>query len=159
VSRASDLRDALRDILKAAFPEVQVDSAVVPTYDREELLDPRICVMISTRNIDATQGPDTRDVVLSIGVLAATPELEGPSLDEEQRREQELKATDAFDDLFEQVLALWTPTSTAQQAYLDVAEHRWRSIEQTQAIDFSMYRERGVWLAVAFVTYRDNRDD
>jgi hypothetical protein len=138
---------------------VQVDSAVVPTYDREELLDPRICVMVSTRNIDATQGPDMRDVVLSVGVLAATPELEGPSLDEEQRREQELKATDAFDDLFEQVLALWTPTSTAQQAYLDVAEHRWRAIEQTQAIDFSMYRERGVWLAVAFVTYRDTRDD
>jgi hypothetical protein len=146
-------------VIAIALPDVQVDAVVVPIYEREDVIEPRVCVMVSTRNIDATQGPDFRDVVLSVGVIAATAELEGPSLDEDERRQQELKATDAFDDLFEELLALWTPTADAPLADQDVAEHRFRLIDQTQAVDFAMYRERGVWLAVLFVTYRDTRDD
>ena len=65
-------------------------------------------------------------------------------------------ACDAFDDLFESLLALWTPNGVLSKTAF--AEHGFRTIEQLQ-FDPRQVFEQGTWLSVFQLTYEDSEDE
>ena len=166
VSRASNLRDELKKLIELHVEDVPVDAVVVAQYKKEDVNDPRVVVMVSTRDFDVVSGQhvDFRDVIIGVGVIGARPAFEGYSLDKPSQLKQEVEAADKLDGLFEKVTALWTPwtdetDNIAPLANVDVAEHRFREVNQNAAIDFDLYRDAGIWLSTIFLTYRDTKDE
>ncbi len=162
MSRASLLRDAVaKEIADEAITisgvVVPVDRVVLPLYEREKVESPRFYVMIGPREITIDQGPDTRVVSIGVGLVGAVPELEGYSLTDSDRNPQFLAGNDLLDEAFESLLGLWTPNGRLYRKGL--AEHSYDAIEQPSGLDANMYRERGLWNLVAFVTYIDSEDE
>lgn len=156
MSRRSDVRDAVIEAVQSAIPSRSVESVVVPQYSREELESgPRICVRYGSRDTNVDQGPDETNISIEIGVIGITPKRESSS--DQQYREQTVVACDEYDELMEQIIALWTPNGPL--AYTGMADHAFRGLKQ--AIDFDpqkLYAE-GIWLSMIRLTYQDSVDD
>ncbi len=108
MSRASDLRDAVITELDTRLTGQTVEAFIVPHYTREELTSgPKIAVRIAERELEIDMGPDTRNMIIEIGVVGVTPALTGSV--SSAHRSQEVAACDVFDDLMEEIIALWSP--------------------------------------------------
>lgn len=156
MSRASDVRDAVKDAIVSALPSNTVEVFLVPQYTREELTSgPRIAVRFGARELRVEQGPDERDVIIEVGVIGITPERSNKS--ESDYRAAQVAACDTFDTLMESVIALWTPNGSLSQT--GMANHRFVGIEQTINFDPQKLYSEGVWLSMVRLTYQDTVDD
>lgn len=156
MSRASNLRDEVKDAIASALPTNTVEVFLVPRYSREELQSgPRIVVRTGGRDVRTMQGPDERDVIIEVGIVGATPESKSSS--ESINRAAVVAAGDAFDGLMEQVIALWSPNGTLSRYGL--AEHRFVGISQAINFDPNKLYNDGVWLSLIQLTYQDSIDE
>lgn len=159
MSRASDLRDAVRDELATRL-ERTVDAVLVPAYSREELASfdgPRVWVRRGRRRVSAEQGPDTRLVVIEVGLAGLLPEKAEGGETKAGYLAQRLAAADSFDDLLERTLSFWTPCGPLSECYL--AEHSFVSIDEVQVFDAKEMDKTGIYIPVLQITYFDSLDD
>ena len=156
MSRASDLRDAVITELDTRLTGQTVEAFIVPHYTREELTaGPKIAVRVAERELEIDQGPDTRNIIIEIGVVGVTPALTGSV--SSAHRSQEVAACDGFDDLMEDILELWTPNGALAKSGL--SDHRFVGIEQPIMFDPQKLYSDGIWLSLIRLTYQDTTDD
>lgn len=156
MSRASDLRDAVITELSTRLSGQTVEAFIVPHYTREELTSgPKIAVRVAEREIEVDQGPDSRNIVIEIGVVGVTPALTGSV--SSAHRSQEVAACDVFDDLMEDIIDLWSPAGAL--ASCGVSDHRFVAIEQPIMFDPQKLYNDGIWLSLIRLTYQDTTDD
>lgn len=158
MSRASDLRDAVITELDTRLTGQTVEAFIVPHYTREELTSgPKIAVRIAERELEIDMGPDTRNVIIEIGVVGVTPALTGSV--SSAHRSQEVAACDVFDDLMEEIIALWSPNGVLSKRTAGLAGHRFTGIEQPIMFDPQKLYSDGIWLSLIRLTYQDTVDD
>ncbi len=156
MSRASDLRDQVITELNTRLAGQTVEAFIVPHYTREELTaGPKIAVRVAERELEVDQGPDSRNIVIEIGVVGVTPALSGSV--SSAHRSQEVAACDVFDDLMEDILELWTPNGVLSKTGL--SDHRFIGIEQPIMFDPQKLYSDGIWLSLIRLTYQDTIDD
>lgn len=156
MSRQSLVRDAIVSELKDRISNQAIETFVVPHYSRKDLSSgPRICVRSGSRELAIDQGPDTRDVVVEIGVVGVTRLRE--STDEATYRLGMVDDCDTFDELMETIIAMWTPNGPLSQC--GMADHRFVSIEQAINFDPQKLYDDGIWLSMIRLTYQDTFDD
>lgn len=159
MSRASDLRDAVHDELATRLDRT-VDAVLVPGYSRKELDSfdgPRVWVRRGRRRVSVGQGPDTRLVVIEVGLAGLLPEKAEGGETKAGYLAQRLAAADSFDDLLEDVIGLWTPNGPLCECYL--AGHSFVSIDEVQVFDAQKLDETGIYIPVLQITYFDSLDD
>lgn len=155
MARSGEVRDAVVAELKKAFPDETVESFVVPNHTREELeKGRRVLVRFATRNIELEQGPDSREVVLNIGVTGIGPSRTASGVD---YRTEEVIAVDKLEGLMESIIELWLVDGPL--ARCPMAEHSFTDIDQTFQFDADRFYNHGIYLTMIQVTYRDSRDD
>ena len=153
MSRASDVRDAIVTAIAAQLPGETVEAFSVPHYTKEQLVSgPRIAVRCSGRNLQISQGPDQRAVLIDVCVIGAAPEQSTASF-----RVDELGKVDEFDELMESVIALWTPAGTLGRS--GMAYHSFEQIEQVIQVDQEKLYTDGIYISVIRLTYHDSEDD
>lgn len=158
MSRASDLRDAVITELDTRLTGQTVEAFIVPHYTREELISgPKIAVRIAERELEIDMGPDTRNIIIEIGVVGVTPALTGSV--SSAHRSQEVAACDVFDDLIEEIIALWSPNGVLSKRTAGLAGHRFIGIEQPIMFDPQKLYSDGIWLSLIRLTYQDTTDD
>ena len=158
MSRASDLRDAVITELDTRLTGQTVEAFIVPHYTREELTSgPKIAVRIAERELEIDMGPDTRNIIIEIGVVGVTPALTGSV--SSAHRSQEVAACDVFDDLMEEIIALWSPNGVLSKRTDGLAGHRFIGIEQPIMFDPQKLYSDGIWLSLIRLTYQDTTDD
>ena len=156
MSRASDLRDQVITELDTRLTGQTVEAFIVPHYTREELTaGPKIAVRVAERELEVDQGPDSRNIVIEIGVVGVTPALSGSV--SSAHRSQEVAACDVFDDLMEDILELWAPNGVV--AKNGRSDHRFIGIEQPIMFDPQKLYSDGIWLSLIRLTYQDTIDD
>lgn len=142
--------------LKAQLPSYTVESCVVPYYRREELTEPIICICLNGREFEIEMGPDQRDVIIGVGIAGAVGSVEGYGKTREARLKKLVAETDALDGIVEQIVAMFSPNGTLSE--MDMAEHVLQNISQPVFVDAPTYQEKGVWLTVLLLTFRDSED-
>ena len=158
MSRASDLRDAVITELNTRLTGQTVEACIVPHYEREELTSgPKIPVRIAERELEIDMGPDTRNIIIEIGVVGVTPAKTGSV--SSNYRTQEVAACDVFDDLMEEIIALWSPNGVLSKRTAGLAGHRFIGIEQPIMLDAQRLYSDGIWLSLIRLTYQDTTDD
>ena len=158
MSRASDLRDAVLTELNTRLTGQTVEAFIVPHYTREELTSgPKIAVRIAERELEIDMGPDTRNIIIEIGVVGVTPALTGSV--SSAHRSQEVAACDVFDDLMEEIIALWSPNGVLSKRTAGLSGHRFIGIEQPIMFDPQKLYSDGIWLSLIRLTYQDTTDD
>ena len=158
MSRASDLRDAVITELDTRLTGQTVEAFIVPHYTREELPGgPKIAVRVAEREIEVDQGPDNRQVIIEVGVVGVTPALSGAVTS--AHRSQEVAACDVFDNLMEQIIALWSPSGPLSVRTAGLAGHRFVGIENSIYFDPQKLYSDGLWLSLIRLTYQDSIDD
>lgn len=158
MSRASDLRDAVITELDTRLTGQTVEAFIVPHYTREELTSgPKIAVRIAERELEIDMGPDTRNIIIEIGVVGVTPALTGSV--SSAHRSQEVAACDVFDDLMEEIIALWSPNGVLSKRTAGLSGHRFIGIEQPIMFDPQKLYSDGIWLSLIRLTYQDTTDD
>jgi hypothetical protein len=158
VSRASDLRDAVITELDTRLTGQTVEAFIVPHYTREELTSgPKIAVRIAERELEIDMGPDTRNIIIEIGVVGVTPALTGSV--SSAHRSQEVAACDVFDGLMEEIIALWSPNGVLSKRTAGLSGHRFIGIEQPIMFDPQKLYSDGIWLSLIRLTYQDTTDD
>ena len=158
MSRASDLRDAVITELDNRLTGQTVEAFIVPHYTREELTSgPKIAVRIAERELEIDMGPDTRNIIIEIGVVGVTPALTGSV--SSAHRSQEVAACDVFDDLMEEIIALWSPNGVLSKRTAGLSGHRFIGIEQPIMFDPQKLYSDGIWLSLIRLTYQDTTDD
>lgn len=159
MSRASDLRDDIVEQLKLrlSIDDDRIDAFLVPDFDREELIEPRVGVRIGEREFQIDQGPEHRDVFIEIGVLGLTNEAdESLPATKESFRQQQVDSADVLDALMEEIIGLWTPHGVLSRPGL--ADHKFMAITQPAAFDPKQLYDNGVWVAIIRLQYRDTKD-
>ncbi|MCD0460063.1 hypothetical protein [Roseiconus lacunae] len=150
MSRASDLRQAIKSELETHFPSHSVDEFLIPRYERSELNDgPRIVVRSGTRGLSLNQGPDEVTNSVEVGVVGVPDPKSTPA--------QALAKFDEYDGLLEQIIALWINDGPLANA--GVAEHFPIEIEQSNQFDVERLYSEGVYLSMIRITYRDSEDE
>lgn len=155
MSKASDLRDAVRDELQSRFTEYSVDSFVLPRYERSELADgPRIVVRNAVRSVSMDEGPDVTTVAIQIGVIGLVTTSSGNSPSE--RRQSECDKADALDELFESLISLWM--NDGDLANVGISEHWPVEVEQEIQFDSTLLDTEGIYLSIFRVNFQDSRE-
>ena len=159
MSRASDLRDDIVEQLKLrlSIDADRIDAFLIPDFDREELIEPRVGVRIGSREFMIDQGPEGRDVYIEIGVLGLTNEADsGLPATKKSFREQQVESADELDAIMEEIINLWTPHGVLSRPGL--ADHKFIGIEQPTAFDPKQLYDNHVWVSIVRLQYRDTRD-
>lgn len=158
MSRASDLRDALIAELEDRFPSETIEAFAIPDYEAEELRGGRrIGVRINRRTLDSNQGPDVRTVQIDVGVFGDLGKKESSS--KSAYREQVVEKIDDFDDLVEELIALWTPDGPLCGIQAGLANHRFSTIEQPVVFDDQQLYAMGLYVSMIRLTYIDQEDE
>jgi hypothetical protein len=74
-------------------------------------------------------------------------------------RSQEVAACDVFDDLMEEIIALWSPNGVLSKRTAGLSGHRFIGIEQPIMFDPQKLYSDGIWLSLIRLTYQDTTDD
>ena len=157
MSRATKLRDALVAAV-APLVDAPVDAMVIPDWTPEELnAGPRIGVRHVGRELGVVMGPDANTVLISVGVFGLAAVAQGYDVSREGYRQKELELADSFDDLWEEVFHLFSPSGPLANQYF--ADHRLTAASQDQAFDVTHYHENGVWASALDLTYFDTLDE
>ncbi len=155
MSRATDLRDAIRDKLTATFTDVVVSSDVEPTLDFESNFERRIICWNVGRQIEALQGASRRRVSVNIAFVGKPSLMQ--STTEETRRTEALAIADGFDEMVETTIALFSPNGFFFKGVH--AKHRFESIEQPEFFDLEQWRSIQVWQSNLIVNFLDTLDE
>lgn len=159
MSRASDVRDDILAELKArlTIDDSRIDAFLVPDFDREELIEPRVGLRIGGREVEVDQGPEKKIVTIEIGVLGLTDEADpAAAATPSSFRAQQVASADVLDEIMEEIIALWIPNGPMQR--LGMAHHRFVGIEQPTAFDPKQLYDNGVWVSILRVMYQDTLD-
>ncbi|MEO1525789.1 MAG: hypothetical protein AAFX06_10145 [Planctomycetota bacterium] len=160
MSRASTLRDAIRNELALIYTTETVESVVYPDYTVEELAASpnrrRIWVARSTRELDVMQGPDEAFVSIIIGVSGALSTSNTATTSDAFRAER-LAESDGHDDVVESIFGLFMPN----ELYSDggFGDFAFRSITETVGIDLDEFRETGIHVSALTTRWFDTRDE
>ena len=155
MSRASDLRDGIKTELESDFGgSYTVDAFIIPRWTREELeAGARIAVRVGGRSLGWNQGPDETDIAIQVGVVCITPDGADATVG---FAALELAAIDQLDGLLESIIALWM--GAGRLAGKGVAGHY--PVDIAQPIQFDPQQlEKGVYLTLIELTYRDSEDE
>lgn len=154
MSRASDLRDAVKNELSSTFSNVVVESAVDPTFDFESTTN-RICVWLVSRQIEALQGASRRRV--SVNITFVGHGSLSQAITESSRRVESLAVADAFDGIIETAIGLFSPNGTFFRGVH--CGHRFESIEQPEFFDVELWRSSQIWQSQLIVNFLDILDE
>ena len=160
MSRASDLRDAIREYIEENLDEshsVQsFDRVVIPKYRRDNLkAGPRVAVWVASRDPNVMQGPDTTDIIIGVGVAGVGPDQsEVPS--DQDYQEAEIDRSDSYDDIAEALLAFWM--NRGELAKRGICEHSLRNIKHSIRLDRDHFENHSGHFSFFLLTYRDSED-
>lgn len=154
MSKASTLRDAVVTELEAEFPSYTVEAFIWPHWTREQLLTgPRVAVRIGGRQVQLGHGIDQTDVTIEVGVVGVMPEGSSATGYDELARDK----CDEFDGMIEALMALWINGGRLSKS--DVGDHYPVAIEQVIQFDPEQLYQKGVYLSMFQITYRDSEDE
>ncbi len=154
MSKASDLRDAVVAEIETDFPSYTVESFVWPNWTREELLaGPRVAVRIGGRQVQLGHGIDQTDVTIEVGVVGVMPEGVAETAYSTAARDK----CDEFDGIVESLIGLWINGGRLSRS--DVGDHYPVAIEQAIQFDPEQLYQKGVYLSMFQITYRDSEDE
>jgi len=155
MSRASELRDAIRDELENQLDDQTVDRCVLPRYKPEELeAGPRVVVRIGSRESSLNQGPDEISIVIQVGVVGIDPD-HSESAEGVTFTDALISKVDEYDALLEQVMLLWLNRGPMSEP---ICHHTPRHISPGVDIDYDRLEREGIYLSFFQVTYRDSRE-
>lgn len=155
MSRASDLRDGIKTELETDFGgSYTVDAFIIPRWTREDLASgARIAVRVGGRNLQWNQGPDEKDVAIQVGVVGITPDGATATAG---FAALELSKVDEYDGLLESIIDLWM--NNGRLSGKGVGDHY--PVNISQPIQFDPQQlEKGVYLTMIEITYRDSEDE
>ena len=154
MSKASEVRDAVKAALATELPLQTVETFVIPNYTREELDDgARVIVRNGGRDIRLGQGIDETDVIVEVGVVGICPQK---SNEVTTYTAEELDAVDSHDGIMESVIELFMHNGNLSRC--PMANHWLTSITQVIQFDPQKLYADGIWLSVIQLTYRDSED-
>lgn len=157
MSRLSDLRDAVAAHLTSELT-TSVVTSVVSNFTPEELDEPVIAVKSGDRVITIDMGTDSRLVSIVVSVLGRKPTAQGYDTDATASyRAQEVAACDVYDQVCEDVLAVWTPLT--DYARTPIAGHRLQTVTQEVGFDIPAYYENGIWFTNITLEFYDYHDE
>lgn len=155
LSRASDLRDAIKNELSSTFSNVVVRSSVDPTFDFESSETNEFCVWLVSRQIEALQGASRRRV--SVNITFAGHGSLSQAITESSRQVESLAVADAFDGIIETAIGLFSPNGTFFRGVH--CGHRFESIEQPEFFDVELWRTSQIWQSQLIVNFLDILDE
>jgi hypothetical protein len=157
MSRLSNLRDAVAAHLSTELTTT-VETTVVSNFLPEDLDEPIIAVKSGDRVIEIDMGVDSRVATIIVSVLGRKPTAQGFNTDPTASyRAQEVAACDVYDQIAEDVLAVWTPLTN--YARTPIAGHRLTAVTQDVGFDVPAYYENGVWFSNIVLTFYDYHDE
>jgi hypothetical protein len=157
MSRATAVRDAIIAAIKENLAGDQnVEPFSLLLYEKEELADkPLILARVAGREFVAEQGPDTQMVMIDVIVCAKITQKTSSTYS--QYRQELVANYDAFDNLFESLIALWVPNGPLSQK--GMADHRFSSIEEIVGFEMDELYSDGVYLSWIQLKYQDCLDE
>lgn len=160
MTASTDLRDeiAAKITTELSGDGIPVDICVIPEYRREDVKDPRVCVMAQGIDPESLQELDRYNAVIGIGVIGARPQTSGTGVSGPiGYLADDVAKADEYEALIQRVSKLWVPDGELSQERL--AGFRFLTIERPVPVDPDTYRDRSVWLSVLLLTYVSLEED